>query len=59
MSPEASVAEAQTKASEAMNKVRTALTENGVAEIDIQTQYFNIHQRTKWDRWSFGYLCSD
>jgi len=37
MSPEASVAEAQTKASEAMNKVRTALTENGVAEIGIQT----------------------
>ena len=47
---EASVAEAQTKASEAMNKVITALTESGVAEEDIQTQYFNIRQRTKWDR---------
>ena len=47
---EASVAEAQTKASEAMNKVMTALTDSGVAEKDIQTQYFNIRQRTKWDR---------
>lgn len=50
VSQEASVAEAQTKASEAMNKVRTALTNSGVAEKDIQTQYFNIRQRTKWDR---------
>ena len=47
---EASVAEAQTKASEAMNKVMTALTDSGVAEEDIQTQYFSIHQRTRWDR---------
>ena len=47
---EASVAEAQTKASEAMNKVMTALTDSGVAEKDIQTQYFSIRQRTKWDR---------
>ena len=44
------MAEAQTKASEAMNKVMTALTDSGVAEKDIQTQYFNIRQRTKWDR---------
>ncbi len=47
---EASVAEAQTKASEAMKKVMTALTDSGVAEEDIQTQYFSIRQRTKWDR---------
>ena len=47
---EVSVAEAQTKASEAMDKVMTALTDSGVAEKDIQTQYFNIRQRTKWDR---------
>ena len=47
---EATVAKAQTKASEAMDKVMTALTESGVAEKDIQTQYFNIRQRTKWDR---------
>ena len=47
---EASVAEAQTKAYEAMDKVMTALTDSSVAEKDIQTQYFKIRQRTKWDR---------
>jgi len=47
---EATVAEAQTEAAEAMDKVMTALTESGVAEKDIQTQYFNIRQVTKWDR---------
>ena len=47
---EASVAEAQTQAAEAMDSVMTALTENGVAEKDIQTQYFSIRQVTKWDR---------
>ena len=47
---EASVAEAQTQASEAMEGVMTALTENGVAEKDIQTQYFSIRRITKWDR---------
>ncbi|MFC1968790.1 SIMPL domain-containing protein [Chloroflexota bacterium] len=46
---EASVSEAQTKASEAMDKVMIALTDNGVAEEDIQTQYFRIRQRTRWD----------
>jgi len=46
---EASVAEAQTKASEAMVKVTTALTDNQVAEEDIQTQYFRIRQRTRWN----------
>ncbi len=46
---EASVAEAQTQAAEAMDRVMTALTENGVAEKDIQTQYFSISQVTKWD----------
>ena len=46
---EASVAEAQTKASEAMNKVMTALTGSGVAEKDIQTQYFSIRKVTRWD----------
>jgi uncharacterized protein YggE len=44
------VAEAQSQAIEAMNKVMTALTENGVAEKDIQTQYFSIDQVTKWDQ---------
>ncbi|MFC2004510.1 SIMPL domain-containing protein [Chloroflexota bacterium] len=47
---EASVAEAQFKASEAMDSVRTALTENGVDKKDIQTQQFSIRQVTNWDR---------
>jgi uncharacterized protein YggE len=46
---ETSVAEAQTQASEAMDKVMNALKDNGLAEKDIQTQYFNIYQVTKWD----------
>ena len=46
----ASVAEAQPQAAEAMNKVMAALTNNGVAKKDIQTQYFSIRQVTKWDR---------
>jgi len=46
---EVSVAEAQAKATEAMNKVMDALSENGVAEKDIQTQRFSIHQVTRWD----------
>ena len=46
---EASVAEAQVTANEAMDKVMTALAENGVAEKDIQTRYFRISQRTRWD----------
>jgi uncharacterized protein YggE len=32
-----------------MNRVMAALEDNGVAEKDIQTQYFNIYQRTQWD----------
>lgn len=44
-----SVAQAQVQADEAMNKVRTALADNGVAEKDIQTQYFNIRRVTRWD----------
>ncbi len=46
----ASVAVAQSQAAEAMDEVMDALTDNGVAEKDIQTQYFSIHQVTKWDR---------
>ena len=49
-SQKASVAEAQAEASEAMDKVMTALKDSGVAEKDIQTQYFRIRQRTEWDR---------
>ena len=46
----ATVAEAQSQAAEAMNQVMTALTDNGVEEKDIQTQYFNIEQVTSWDK---------
>jgi uncharacterized protein YggE len=46
---EPNVAESEAKASEAMDKVKTALTDNGVAEKDIQTQNFRIRQRTRWD----------
>jgi hypothetical protein len=46
---EATVAEAQSKATEAMDNVMAALTANGIAENDIQTQYFSISKVTKWD----------
>lgn len=46
---ESSVAEAQTQANEAMDKVMAALDDQGVAEKDIQTQYFNIQRVTRWD----------
>jgi uncharacterized protein YggE len=46
---EATVSEAMTKASEAMAKVGATLTDRGVEGKDIQTQYFNIRQRTRWD----------
>ena len=45
---EATVAEAQSQANEAMDRVMAALTDNGVAEEDIQTQYFSIRQITRW-----------
>jgi len=40
---------AQSAAAAAMDNVMAALTENGVAKKDIQTQYFNIRRVTKWD----------
>ena len=43
------VAEAQSQAAEAMNKKMTALTDNGIAKKDIQTQHFSIDQVTRWD----------
>ena len=46
---ETTVAEAQAKASQAMDKVRTALTDQGVKNEDIQTQYLRIRSRTMWD----------
>ncbi|MCK4273948.1 MAG: SIMPL domain-containing protein, partial [Dehalococcoidales bacterium] len=46
---EDTVAEAMDRASEAMAKVGTALADSGIESKDIQTQYFNIRQRTSWD----------
>ncbi|MFC1901519.1 SIMPL domain-containing protein [Chloroflexota bacterium] len=46
---ETTVAASQTKAYAAMNDVMGALTGSGVAGEDIQTQYFRIRQRTRWD----------
>ncbi len=49
-SQKASVAEAQTEAATAMDKVMTALKNSGVADKDIQTQQFSIQQITQWDQ---------
>ena len=46
---EATVAEAQAQASGAMDRVMTTLAGSGIASEDIQTQYFRIRQRTRWD----------
>ena len=46
---ETSVAEAQSQAAGAMEAVMAVLAGSGVAEKDIQTQYFNIHRVTRWD----------
>jgi len=45
----ATVDEAQAQAAVAMDRVMSALTDNGVAEKDIQTQHFSIYQVTRWD----------
>ncbi|MBI2832237.1 MAG: SIMPL domain-containing protein [Chloroflexi bacterium] len=45
----ASVAEAQKLAAQAMDQVMSVLTSKGVEKKDIQTQYFNISQVTRWD----------
>jgi uncharacterized protein YggE len=45
----ATVAEAQAQAATAMSAVMAALADNGVADKDIQTQYFSIYQVTRWD----------
>lgn len=46
---EITVVEAQAQASVAMEKVMKALTDSGVKSEDIQTQYFSIRQRTRWE----------
>ena len=45
-----SVAAAQSQATETMDDIMAALTDNGVVKKDIQTQYFSIRKVTKWDR---------
>jgi uncharacterized protein len=49
VSQEATVADSQARASEAMTKVMQAMTDSGIAKKDIQTGYFSINQRTRWD----------
>ena len=44
-----SVSIAQSRAVEAMDKVRTALKHNDIADKDIQTQYFSISDISRWD----------
>lgn len=46
---ETTVAQAQSKASDAMNKVMNALKGRGVAEKDIQTQRFSIQRVTRFE----------
>jgi uncharacterized protein len=50
-SQETSVSVAQANASAAMAKVLQALKDQGIDEKDIQTQYFNITQVTRWDNY--------
>jgi len=45
-----SVTTAQEQAAIAMDEIMTALTDNGIAEKDIQTQYFSIYPVTRWDK---------
>jgi uncharacterized protein len=45
----ATVADAQSQAAAAMAKVMASLKSSGIADKDIQTQYFNISQVTQWD----------
>ncbi len=45
----ATVSDAQSQASGAMDKVIAALKNNGVAAKDIQTQNFNIQKVSRWD----------
>lgn len=47
-SQETSVADAQAKAAAAMDKVMQALKDQGIADKDVQTQYFNIERITGW-----------
>ena len=45
-----SVAAAQAAATQAMDQVLASLKANGIADKDIQTQYYSINQVTHWDQ---------
>ncbi|MBM3157850.1 MAG: DUF541 domain-containing protein [Chloroflexi bacterium] len=47
---EKTVSEAQSKAAKAMSDIVAALKANGVADKDIQTQWYTISVVTKWDK---------
>ncbi len=49
-SQETSVAEAQSKAAAAMEKLTKALKDGGVDKDDIKTQQFSIQKVSRWDR---------
>jgi uncharacterized protein YggE len=49
-SEDKSVATARDRAAAAMNDIIDTLSSNGIADKDIQTQYFNIRQVSTWDR---------
>jgi uncharacterized protein YggE len=60
----ATVADAQSRAATAMDKIIAALKSNGVADKDMQTRYFNIQQMTRYDNNSqqsvvTGYMVSN
>ena len=44
------VSQAQVEASDAMDRVMSALAANDVEDDDIQTRYFSIRQVTRWDQ---------
>jgi uncharacterized protein YggE len=46
---DSTVVAARDSAATAMNNVINSLTSNGVAQKDIQTEYFNIQQVTRWN----------
>jgi len=48
-SQDTSVSVAMSKASEAMDKVIASLKAQGIADKDIQTQYFNISEVRRWE----------
>jgi uncharacterized protein YggE len=47
---EDTVSQAQSEAASAMTDIVAVLTANGVAEKDIQTQWFSISEVTRWDK---------